>query len=84
MNIMGCRNVETVSKKELFDKDIYDASKSVMIYYKGSSDRYDYFVEYDGNNYKAYRVNIGDVNLSQRFQLTEDMNRWVFITVMAR
>ena len=74
----GCNAVETVSKDILMEKTTqWKEPKVAKWYYKGSSDRYDYFINIDLDIQAAYRVPLGGISLSQRFPPTEDKQRWV-------
>lgn len=84
--LTGCNTVQTISKDDLFSKaNQYSASESTALYYKGSSDKFDYFTNYDGKNQNKYRVSYGAIQLTRRFPLTEDSKQWVpFTTVASR
>lgn len=79
---LGCNRVQTVAKEDLFElaRKSYSA-KSTVMYYKGSSDRYDYFCVGPADQQKTYRVALGGVSLSQRFPLTEESGRWVIVPI---
>lgn len=82
--ISGCNTIQTISKEDLFSKaDRYSASESTALFYKGSSDKFDYFTNYDGKNQNKYRVSYGAIQLSRRFPLTEDAKQWVPFNVVA-
>ncbi len=80
LSVIGCNSAETLSKDELIAKT--KASKTLdttIWYYKGSSDRYDFFQREDQGIQLAYRVNYGEVTLNQRFPLTEVKGKWVMM-----
>jgi len=78
--LSGCSAVETISRDRLLAKTTqWRDPKVVTWYYKGSSDKYDYFMNIDLNTQSAYRVPFGDISLNKRFNLTEDKNYWVVI-----
>jgi hypothetical protein len=78
----GCNRVHSVTKEELRElvKQSQGADKTAL-YYKGSSDKYDYFVLITGKSEKSYRVAYGNVYLPQRFPPSEDRNRWVIASI---
>jgi hypothetical protein len=85
MIFSGCNTVETISKEDLFLKATqYGVSESTAIYYKGSSDKFDYFTNNDGKKQKLYRVTYGLVNLSQRYQLTDDSKSWILLKTVLK
>ncbi len=73
----GCNRIHTVTKDELIKMaNPGQATSEANLYYKGSSDKYDYFSIGEGSNQKSYRVSYGNIYLSQRFPLTEDQSKW--------
>jgi hypothetical protein len=78
LTMMACNTVETISKSELYSIENKLSNKQ-EIFYKGSSDKFDYFIVQGGQKPKLYRVNYGELILNQRFLLSEDQGKWIRI-----
>ncbi len=80
--LIGCGRAQTVTKAELGELLKQGrGSDNAVLYYKGSSDRYDHFVIVSGKRERSCRVAYGDVQLARRFRPTEDSSRWVVTTI---
>jgi hypothetical protein len=76
----GCDRVETLSGSELLAKARQaPGTGTTACYYKGSSDRYDFFVVEGAGGAKTYRVQPGSVPLKQRFPVTSEQGKWVVL-----
>lgn len=82
--LTGC--VRTVTERQLSDRIVATNGMSFIseLYYVGSSELYDYFVEKNQIGSQTYRIARGKVAITTPMPRTDDKSRWRVCVVEGR